>query len=366
MTYYKQLDGLRFFAILAVMISHWLEKSIPIDLLKNLPYSSGVSMFFVLSGFLITKIILEFRQYNEENNIGHGHFIKAFHMRRTLRIFPVYYLTIIVLAILNFSNCRELFPWLISFTSNFKMTLANDYFWPFTHFWALAVEEQFYIIWVILMVFIPKRYLKNTIILSIVLSLIIRFYLMFYTKYWLGSTVLVFTNMHSLGLGALISYYVVFHRQKFFTSKIQPYVITLIGLIILFFVVYVIFNLKGDLMIYKRFREPYMVMIYSLVVFLVIRTGFKGFFRFLLENKFVVYLGKISYGLYIYHVFAISVWIRLNKYVFKLEANPFETFVYLFIISLLMATISWYCIEKPINNLKKYFKYTKDVSKDKI
>jgi peptidoglycan/LPS O-acetylase OafA/YrhL len=68
MKYFKQLDGLRAIAVIGVMIAHWYEPHIKFEIIKNIPYGTGVSLFFVLSGFLITTIILNFKEKNASNN----------------------------------------------------------------------------------------------------------------------------------------------------------------------------------------------------------------------------------------------------------------------------------------------------------
>src|ERR1700712_1457278 len=90
--YFKQLDGLRFIAVTLVLVDHWSLKSIGFD-----AGSLGVSLFFVLSGFLITRILLSSKAKDLALNRMHGFSLRQFYIRRTLRIFPVYYLIIFVL-----------------------------------------------------------------------------------------------------------------------------------------------------------------------------------------------------------------------------------------------------------------------------
>src|SRR5258706_16450661 len=99
MRYIKQLDSVRAIAVLLVIISHWIP---PYYLINKIPNGGlGVDTFFVLSGFLITWILLSNRQKAEQEDILKRSVIKNFYIRRTLRIFPIYYLVLILLLIFH-------------------------------------------------------------------------------------------------------------------------------------------------------------------------------------------------------------------------------------------------------------------------
>lgn len=118
--YFPQLDSLRAIAVLLVIISHWFTHE---QILNR--YTSngilGVTLFFVLSGFLITGILLRSKK-QVENGASRREAFKVFYIRRALRIFPVYYLLLIVLLIFNLSDIRDNFWWHFFYGSNF-------YFW---------------------------------------------------------------------------------------------------------------------------------------------------------------------------------------------------------------------------------------------
>ena len=122
-----QLDGLRFFAVLMVMIAHWMQWQWTSPWLTNFPFVHGVTLFFVLSGFLITGILLKYRDRYKEQGLHQGTLIKNFYIRRFLRIFPIYYLTLFFLLSIDYKNTREVFPWLVSYTSNIYQSIHNVY-----------------------------------------------------------------------------------------------------------------------------------------------------------------------------------------------------------------------------------------------
>ena len=356
MKYYKQLDGLRAVAIVGVLIAHWLQNSLEIKLLKNIPYGTGVTLFFVISGFLITKIILDFKEENREANRSNSASIKAFYIRRSLRIFPIYYLTIFFLLFIGFANTNDLFVWLVTYTTNIYMTLESTYIGSFTHFWSLAVEEQFYLMWVFVIVFINKKYNLPVILLFIVISLFFMYYFRYFTEYWLANS-LVICQMHNLGSGALLAYFVKYKPEFFKKLSIKYIKLTTLIVLIVFTFIYVVRKPEPLYESLAFLRNPILTLIYFLLVLIGIKNGFRGISKFLLENKISIYIGKISYGLYVYHLFMNPLFFNvINPYVRKPLTN-YQYFLVFLVMNLVISTLSWYIIEKPLNSLKKYFKY---------
>jgi len=145
----KGLDALRAIAVLMVMISHFLEGSSFIYSL-NLGHF-GVMLFFMLSGFLISRIILNEKRKNTPLKT----FLKAFYARRALRIFPLFYLAIGVFSILGI-GFGDFIWWHITYTTNFLLAKIGSGFMG-THFWSLAVEEQFYLLYPAVLFAIPRK-----------------------------------------------------------------------------------------------------------------------------------------------------------------------------------------------------------------
>ena len=354
--YYKQLDGLRTVAITGVIIQHWLQWQMKNDVLKNIPYDTGVNLFFVISGFLITKILLDFKEKNKAAGISQFNSIKSFYIRRSLRIFPIYYITIFVLFAINFRTARELFPWLSTYTTNVYMAMNSKYIGAFNHFWSLAVEEQFYIFWVFVAVFIPRDYLKGTITTFIAVSLLVMYFMLAFTKYWL-SDMLVINQMYVLGFGALIAYYQTYEPEffnKISLSKMKGYLVA--GLILYT----IIFVFRKPVSLYEPLhylKNAAISGIYFFVVLIAVRNGFKGILKLFLENRVIVYLGKISYGLYIYHQFVGPLWDNIINRYLHIKTDYIGHFIICFLLNIILASISWYIIEKPVLGLKKYYKY---------
>ena len=133
-------------------------------------------LFFVLSGVLITGILLDCRDLADRHPERRLFLVRQFYLRRVLRIFPLYYLVLVVLVIANVPPARELWSWLFSYTTNFWVWQHMT--WPerVGHFWTLAVEEQFYLVWPWLVLFLRRSWLVPLLLTLTVLAPAWRFY----------------------------------------------------------------------------------------------------------------------------------------------------------------------------------------------
>ena len=118
----------------------------------------AVETFFVISGFLITGILLDNRLQNSQSQI-----LKQFYIRRFLRIFPLHYLVLLLGLVVNADSLRESWCWQVFYLSNIYFYL-NGWHGYFSHFWSLAVEEQFYLFWPLLIICLARRFQMPAII----------------------------------------------------------------------------------------------------------------------------------------------------------------------------------------------------------
>ncbi len=161
----RTLDGIRFFAFLAVYLFHALHKTDRYGWIPLVRFGHhGVQVFFVLSGFLIGRILLDMRS---RTDLGLGSRLKTFYCRRALRIVPVYYLTATLLALVLVADGV---PFVGRFAADvFYVQNMTDWFGltPFMldyHFWTLCVEEQFYLVAPLLVLLLPRRVLTSVIL----------------------------------------------------------------------------------------------------------------------------------------------------------------------------------------------------------
>lgn len=212
MKYYERVDGLRFIAIAFVLIEHF---AIIIGKHFSAGYY-GVDLFFVISGFLITSILLRPNEKSFKQNYY------KFLGRRTLRIFPIYYLTIIVLWLVDLPIVREKIVWLLTYTYNYAWVIYDIPHTPINHFWSLGVEEQFYLFWPFVVLLLKR---KPKVLLITILSII----LVGYAQMIFGiipslvkfNYAALFPRMASLALGAfgaLISIHYTLPK-KFFQNR---------------------------------------------------------------------------------------------------------------------------------------------------
>lgn len=141
-----QLDALRGLAIIAVLIEHWVG-----EVRNYIPIGAGtlgVSLFFTLSGFLITGVLLRDLSQRE------GHVLAAFYVRRFFRLVPAFYATLLISWILSIDEMRQSWGWHVTYLSNFYMANGGAE----TVFWSLAVEEQFYLFWPLILLLAPPKW----------------------------------------------------------------------------------------------------------------------------------------------------------------------------------------------------------------
>src|SRR5690349_5447370 len=200
--YMPQLDALRALAVLAVMVHHFL----PVDRFLPVDYITlgllAVRLFFVLSGFLITGILLSYR--SEER----GTALRRFYLRRILRIFPIYYLTLFIALALQVRPIQQGAFWHLTYLSNYVAGFHPEWMGPASHFWSLAVEEQFYFVWPFILLFLPRKHLAGTIVSTILLAVVFRAFILYLSNISIDAGgVFTFATLDSLGGGALLAFF---------------------------------------------------------------------------------------------------------------------------------------------------------------
>lgn len=152
-----QLDGLRAVAVASVVVYHWFEPPFALG-------QWGVTLFFVLSGYLITRNISELKAAG----LPMATAARVFFVRRTLRLFPAYYL-VVLLAALLYEDIRRDWAWYVGYVSNILMEL-RPHFGALKTSWSLSVEEQFYIVWFFAVMCLPPRRLPWIMALAFVVE----------------------------------------------------------------------------------------------------------------------------------------------------------------------------------------------------
>lgn len=306
----------------------------------------GVDVFFVLSGFLITGILLDARGDGQRPPVG---YFRSFYARRVLRIFPLYYLFVGAILLFHPTATSHGTWWLWLFLTN---VLVSRYGWdaapPATgHLWSLAVEEQFYLIWPALIATLPRRVFRTTAITLVFAAPALRAIL------WAvgesrGAYVLTLPRADALALGACVAFLVRDRRRYIETAWIVAG-IALAGLVFL--------------LAYDRLATQYslwallggsdcVALLTAAAIYLVVVAP--GALRWL-SNPALVSLGAYSYAIYLIHVpmrHAISTWVTAHA------SGTIPVFLGiatgLLVCSWCAAWVLWRVIERPALSLKRF------------
>ncbi len=375
--YFKNLDGIRFFAALMVMLQHLSDyKSNPGVGLSNVERgmvsslgSHGVTLFFVLSGFLIFSLLFVEKQYT------HTIQIKSFYVRRMLRIWPLYF-GFGLLSILGIDYVFRLMGisvdtpasinliYLFTFSINLQLIFAPINKGIIELYWSVCIEEQFYLM-------APWLVKKADNFLAISLGLIaIGIGSKFILEYLVTSGT-IHTNHHinplytfttcwfdAFGMGILAAY---FNFNKNIYSRIQWFVENKLvqGTVLALAFLYITNLLPKATIVDKYFFST----VASILFAYIILAASTGKFIFNLENNFLRRLGRYSYGMYVWHSSIIQILlILLLRYFTKDNGFVFEVVYPLLSIVLvvIVAGLSYELYEKHFLKLKKSFTVVKN------
>lgn len=366
--YFPNLNGFRFLAAAFVIISH-------IELFKQRaglnnswrnPFifeagGMGVDFFFVLSGFLITSLLLA--ELEKTNTIA----IRKFYMRRVLRIWPLYYLIIVVCYfILPYVSAfyipgysdgihesfREKLMYSVFFMPNAALAFFKNI--PYAApIWSVGVEEQFYLFWPLLLLFFKRKI--QTIIFFIVAFIGIKLLLILFNALFVIDTnvfakvkdLVVATRMECMGIGGFGAW-LIYKKQKL-GNILKDNAALIIALMILPLVI----------VFAKRLFELHHIIFSVLFLIVIVNGAANPKTPIQLENRFFLMLGNISYGLYLWHSICIGLLINLlrtNEWL-NLEVYRFNGALYIatFLLSISIAWLSYTYFETPFLKIKSRF-----------
>jgi peptidoglycan/LPS O-acetylase OafA/YrhL len=345
--YYKELDGVRAIAAVMVMIFHYFatvggNSNLLVQVKKIAAIGqTGVSLFFVLSGFLITRILMASRQA--------PNFFSNFYIRRSLRIFPLYFLFLVIYFFIvpTFLQTRTIpfaeqkYFWV--YLQNFAMTFNWQSDGP-EHFWSLAVEEHFYLFWPLVIYFLTNKKVVYFIIFIILLAIIVRVGLL---HNGLETFYFTFARMDELAIGALLA---ILEIKNLLNTKNNKKI--LLGLLIVAvpsLLLWPYFSGSSNAMM-QVVKYLLLSVTYFFTIAYIISTKEQNLLKRLLKTKPFSYTGKISYGLYVYHPLCFLI---CTKYF--TTNNFFVNIGVAFLFAYIIATISFYFIEAQFLKFKAKF-----------
>ena len=349
--YYDRINTLRTFAVLSVLFSHFFNPNITKHLFLG---NAGVNLFFVISGFLISKNLIQLKESNESL----GKKLKLFYFRRSLRIFPIYYLYLVILYFFFHHSTSGQLSWASLYLFNF-FELKYEASKLLIHVWSLSLEEQFYLIWPLLILLIPNR--KITTVIYSIIFISIAFKLIFPE---INHKLFTFSSFDSFAIGSLFAHLLLKDRLlliKCLDNKILLYIAWIIYGVIIYLSFY-----EPNLYIENLFRTSTSIISFYFIGLAVFPEKYpKGKFIKILDNKTLIFVGKISYGIYMYHMIVSvildpylnkmceSLFLSQNNWIKYFYFNSYILkFAIYTTISIFIAYVSFEFIEKPILKLK--------------
>jgi peptidoglycan/LPS O-acetylase OafA/YrhL len=354
--YIPELDGLRAFAILGVLLYHLREKvpHLPLGWVAEHGWT-GVDLFFVLSGFLITRILLNTRDLD-------GYF-KNFYARRALRIWPLYYcMLVIVFAVLPAASpslrdriFSQSHPWqsYLFYLQNFFVR-GGFGVGPVGPTWSLAIEEQFYFCWPLVVYFCKRRNVARICVFFLLLSPIARAW--YLARGAAVGSIYVNTccRLDGVAIGSLIACLFAENFQGASRLRLLWPGTAALGFLGYFCVCRNQWGLAANVV----FRHSFLGIAFASVLILALTGNPTARVQGLLRHNVLRYIGKISYGVYLLHVLGIdTVADFFNRHPLFAPGILSDMLVFVAALALTFgaAASSWMYFERPILRLKALF-----------
>ncbi|MBB4569283.1 acyltransferase family protein [Rhizobium leucaenae] len=343
----RQLDGLRTVAVSMVLYAHFFAAD------RSIWGHLGVRLFFVLSGFLITRLLLQARADARYQPVTA---FKAFYIRRVLRIFPPYFAMLAFVYFLDLEGARGNVKWHALYLSNYWYALRGEWTpWVLCHTWSLSIEEQFYIAWPLVILLAPRRLTERICIAVIACSLAYR---LCWPLTWTPSLMrdlLPSASMDALAGGALLAAYR--ERTQGWPQWMRQSWMPLAA------AAAVALWLRPDPITPTLDWVIWIGSeVFPLVPLVMLvgcgASGFRSLFGRLLESPPIAATGRISYGIYLFHPIVLSLIVKAQTWIpVNVSEQGLGRLIVGSVATLMLASISWLVFEKPLNNLKRYFPY---------
>lgn len=344
-----QLDGLRAVAMIAIAWDHWC----PHDWPRVFPFEVFLFFFLVLTGYLITGSLLRERDRSEARG-GPWKLaaLKSYQIRRGLRILAPYYAAIVLAWIVRAPDMTATtIGWYILHLSNIHMAILG--YWPAgtNHFWSLAMQQQFYLVWPFVIWFLPRRWLVLAVVIVSAIGPTARWLHDFQSTWIAWPQVLTWSCLDYFGIGGLLAL-AVYRGMSLESPGLK--IISWIALGI-YLVEFGGHALGWSTLGLRSFQQTFLAV--ALCGFIAAATaGFSGSLGKLLEHPILQRIGQVSYGIYLFHNLAPLV---TGKLMWFLWNGQFETgFGALFRIVIYAAVTwgltlaSWRWIEQPLQNVR--------------
>ena len=343
-----QLDGLRAIAMMAICWDHWR----PVGWPRVFPFEVFLFFFLVLTGYLITGSLLRVRdRHDGDGGSWKLEALKIYQIRRGLRILAPYYAAIALAWLVRAPDVHAALPWYLLHISNIHMALLG--YWPVgtSHFWSLATQQQFYLIWPFVIWFLPRKWLVPALFAFTAVGPVARMFHDSLLPWVAWPHLLTWATFDYFGIGALFAL-AVHHGMSLTSSSLRWLSLA---------------SLAGYLAIcgaheigWRTFGlRPFQQSLLSIALCGFIAAGsigFSGSIKRVLEHPVLQRIGEISYGIYLFHNLAPLV---VGKICWILWDGSFDTgvgaVVRLGLYTLItwgLALASWRWIEQPLQRVR--------------
>ncbi len=368
--HFVPLDTLRFFAAIMVVFHHvfdgWIgwyripgklsdgaggwSKTGEVVNTVSANATFGVDLFFLISGFLITYLLL--REKNDTGKIN----LPRFYVRRILRIWPLYFFVVAITPFLvswlrgSLTVPEPRYLPTMLFYNNFDTMSTQSWGFPFAHFWSICIEEHFYLVWPLLVLLVPVRRLPVVLVSVIALSVGFRAWAFYHSgNAWFAIYLHTLARIDVMAMGGLGAW-LYFHRPVAFSMP--PYLRLFLFAALAFLFMYDGYNAWPDV-----FEACFKKFIYLALAGLLMANYIfspTALFRFGPKHVFT-YLGRCSYGIYIWGNILVPLVITKFMWRFFPEGNSYVYWLAMVGGTIGIAVISYELIEKPFLKLKSRF-----------
>jgi len=339
---WPQLDALRTLSLTAVVFQHTMR---PQGALLGDIGARGLMVFFVISGFLITGILLDARDRAEAQGVAKRGVLARFYIRRFLRIFPLYYAVLAIAVLLHEPSTRQHLFELATYRTNFLLARLGHNLPPVTPLWSLAVEEHYYLVWPLIALFARRAMLWQAVGIMVIGSVGMRAWIAVLGGSYQAITMPTYAAVDGIALGCALA---LLGREPDDAVRERWLRRALVLGIIL---VIIRMALKMGAVPYRAIALDTLNMLpIGLVSMWLIDRATRGALPRWLGHWTLARLGVMSYGMYVFHRYVMH-------YLGFDRVRGLQVFASVFAVSAVLAIVSWYGFERPINNLKRFWPY---------
>jgi len=274
--------------------------------------------------------------------------LKIFFARRVLRIFPIYYVVVLITYLAHDGHFDKAIVWNLFYGSNFYMLKINEFPGIMSHFWSLSVEEHFYLLWPFLILLPKKGKIIYSIIFAILVGIFFRWYFYYQSFPPLFTNIFTLSCFDALAIGGLLGFLHSRDDKRWYNKLTQSVLLFLFAVAGFAYSLYSL-NYHGaennpwNLVVFRTFSA----ICFSFLLSYAIKST-----AWFLNQRRLVFLGKLSYSMYLLHNFVPGFLMGIPW-----PVNPYARIAMEFMFLIGISYLAWRFIEMPFNRMKKKFAY---------